>query len=177
MPSESSFAGHLGEYVGRTIGVLNTRGCKKSLPMEYIGFQGSGLASSQLVMGKRRQDKVEFYNDMVPATRAVLASPAPIQHIQRHTEISSRDTSTVKINQIYYSITGPPLQQCPSRVVEEVQWSTQPIPDGIESVFDEPINFVNPPTAADELEIMDDNPQANRYLGVMCFLLHTIPLT
>ncbi|KAF8333824.1 hypothetical protein F5887DRAFT_1079836 [Amanita rubescens] len=119
-------------------------------------------------MGKRRRDKIEYYDDVVLSTsKSVIASPAPVQHIQRHTEISSRDatTSTVKTNQIYYSVTGPPLQQCPSQVVHEIQWSTQPMPDGIESVFDEPINFVNPPTAVAELEIMDDNRRANRYLG------------
>lgn len=128
-----------------------------------------GLSSRipQFAMGKRRRDKIEYYDDVVLSTgKAVLTSPAPVQHIQRHTEISSRDATTVKTNQIYYSVTGPPLQQCSSQVVEEIQWSTQPVPDGAESVFDEPINFVNPPTAVTELEIMDDNPRANRYLGV-----------
>ena len=135
----------------------------------YLLSMGLWSRIPQFAMGKRRRDKIEYYDDVVLSTgKAILTSPAPVQHIQQQTKISSWDATltTVKTNQIYYSVMGPPLQQCSSQVIEEIQWSTQPVPDGVESIFDEPINFVNPPTAIVELEIMDDNPRANRYLGV-----------
>ncbi|KAM6504124.1 hypothetical protein JOM56_001067 [Amanita muscaria] len=65
-----------------------------------------------------------------------------------------------------YNVYGSPIQSSLPQVIEDIKWSTQPkAVDGVDSVFDEPINFINPPTVVTQLEVLDDNPRGSRTLG------------
>ncbi|KAM6490383.1 hypothetical protein JOM56_014147 [Amanita muscaria] len=108
----------------------------------------------------KRRLQVEYY-DVRGVPPGSSAPPVPVQRVQRHTEISARNTGQVTTTQKYYSFTATARSSPPRDVVDDVHWNT----GSDEPTLDEPISFIDPPTVVDELDATDKNARRPRHLG------------